>query len=285
MKRTLRPIVDLISEIVRRFQDHRCVTLAASVAYFSIVSLAPMLVIVLNVSSVLVEPSVGEERLMAQVADVVGREGAATIRSMIRSAQVAERSPAMTVVGIVTLVFGASTLFAKLGEALSVVFAAARPRPRGALARTVRSRLLSLTVVIGIGFLLVVSLIVDTAIVSLFDRITVFLERRLAVGLALLEFAFSTSFTAALFATVLKVMPEGHVPWRYALEGGLVTALFFTATKVGFGLLLGNQSVASSYGAAGAVVVVLLWVFVAAVVLLLGAELASVRMERTDAEA
>lgn len=259
--------------------------MAAGVSYFSLVSLAPMFVIVLGITTLFVDPATGESQLLAQVATIVGRQGANAISSMIESARVAERSLVMNIAGFAVLVFGATTLFAKLADALNVIFGTPQSVEQRMLIPTLRRRLLSLTLVVGIGFLLLVSLIVDTAIVSLFERVRVFLERRVAVALAILEFLFSTGLSAVLFATIIKVMPERSVPWREALAGGLVTSVLFAVTKIGFGIVLGNQSVATSYGAAGAVVVILLWVYVAALVLFLGAEFAALHLrERADAE-
>ncbi|MFW5689248.1 MAG: YihY/virulence factor BrkB family protein [Spirochaetota bacterium] len=281
----MRRLLERLKTVLRSFQEHRCVMMAAGVSYFSLVSLAPMFVIVLGITTLFVDPATGESQLLAQVATIVGRQGANAISSMIESARVAERSLVMNIAGFAVLVFGATTLFAKLADALNVIFGTPQSVEQRMLIPTLRRRLLSLTLVVGIGFLLLVSLIVDTAIVSLFERVRVFLERRVAVALAILEFLFSTGLSAVLFATIIKVMPERSVPWREALAGGLVTSVLFAVTKIGFGIVLGNQSVATSYGAAGAVVVILLWVYVAALVLFLGAEFAALHLrERADAE-
>ncbi|MFW5738338.1 MAG: YihY/virulence factor BrkB family protein [Spirochaetota bacterium] len=282
MKVVVHTVRDIVRDVVRGFQRDRCMILSGSVAYFSLVSLAPMLVIALGVTTIFVDPVTGQDEALRQIGAVVGEEGARAVASMIESAQVAEPSIAMTVVGIAVLAFGATTLFAKLADALNVVFRSERPVDERTILRTLRRRILSLAIVVAIGFLLLVSLIVDTAIVTLFDSVRRFLRERLALLLTVGEYLVSTAVSAALFGAVLKVMPERRVAWSHALAGGLATSVLFALTKVGFGLFLGNQTVASSYGAAGAVVVVLLWVYMAAVVLFLGAELAAVLERRSS---
>ena len=274
--------------------------LAGGVAYFALISLAPMLVIALRVTALFVGQSTGQEELLDQLATIIGSAAAETVASMIESARLAERSTVTTVIGVVIIIFAGTTLFAKLGEALNAVFgvgyeAGAGTRDEaaagaagdteskgrgfvrpGVVVRTLKRRLFSLALVVAIGLFLLLSLVVDTAVVSLFPTIRRFLAEQLAFMLAALNLLLSTALSALLFATVLKVMTDRSIAWRNALAGGATTAVLFSAAKIAFGLALGNQSVASTYGAAGAVVVLLLWVFLAAVALLVGAELAAV---------
>jgi membrane protein len=298
--------------------------LAGGVAYFALISLAPMLVIALRVTALFVGQSTGQEELLGQLGTIIGSAAAETVASMIESARLAERSTVTTVIGVAIIVFAGTTLFAKLGEALNAVFGvqpSARSRaasgagskagagmrsgardeapaggaggtdPKGrgfvrpgVVVRTLKRRLFALALAVAIGLLLLLSLIVDTAVVSLFPTIRRFFAEQLAFMLAALNLLLSTALSALLFATVLKVMTDRSVAWRNALAGGATTAVLFSAAKIAFGLALGNQSVASTYGAAGAVVVLLLWVFLAAVALLLGAELAAVLERRRMGE-
>ena len=290
----------LVAEVAVGFRRDRCVMLAGGVAYFALISLAPMLVIALRVTALFVGQSTGQEELLDQLGTIIGSAAAETVASMIESARLAERSTVTTVIGVVIIVFAGTTLFAKLGEALNAVFgvrpparsrAASGTEPKGrgfvrpgVVVRTLKRRLFSLALVVAIGLLLLLSLIVDTAVVSLFPTIRRFLAEQLAFMLAALNLLLSTALSALLFATVLKVMTDRSIAWRNALAGGATTAVLFSAAKIAFGLALGNQSVASTYGAAGAVVVLLLWVFLAAVALLVGAELAAVLERRRMGE-
>ncbi|MFW6288454.1 MAG: YihY/virulence factor BrkB family protein [Spirochaetota bacterium] len=262
------------------FRRDHCVMFAAGIAYFALVSLAPMLVIALSVTTIFVDPATGEAELLTQIASIIGSDGAEAIAGMIESARVAERSRTATIVGAAVLVFGATTLFAKLADSLNAVFGREEQVRRVTIWRTTRSRILSLTVVVGIGFLLLVSLVVDTAIVSLFDHIRDFLQERLAVVLVVVQAVFSIGLSTVLLGALLKVMPARHIPWNDALAGGLLSSILFAFTKVLFGLYLGGRDLTSSYGAAGTIVAVLLWIYAAALVLFLGAELAAARMSR-----
>ncbi|HKJ84941.1 MAG TPA: YihY/virulence factor BrkB family protein [Spirochaetia bacterium] len=275
-----RAVLELSRDVLVGFRKDHCVMFAAGIAYFALVSIAPMLVIALGVTTIFVDPATGETELLTQIASVIGRDGADAIAAMIESARVAERSRTATIVGVAVLVFGATTLFAKLADSLNAVFGRPQEVRRPTIWRTTRNRVLSLTVVVGIGFLLLVSLIVDTAIVSLFDRIRTFLQERLALLLAIMQTVFSLGLSTALLGSLLKVMPARHLAWGDALAGGLLSSILFALTKVLFGLYLGSRDLTSSYGAAGTIVAVLLWVYAAALVLFLGAELAAARMAR-----
>ncbi|MFP4376004.1 MAG: YihY/virulence factor BrkB family protein [Spirochaetales bacterium] len=274
MRKAFGRVVGVGRQVFASFQAHQGVTLAASIAYFSVISLAPMLVVVLGVTTVFVDPTTGEDQLFAEIENVVGSQGAEALSTMIESAQPEERSTFMSIIGVLTLIFGSTTLFTKLSQALNVVFDfRATGAARQKVVQTIKRRTMSLVVVLGIAFLLLLSLIVDTAIVSLFGRIRGLLGDGSAVVLLIAQQIVSIGFSALLFGAIIMIMPDHRIPPKPAWWGGVVTAALFALTKVLFGVFLGNQNVASSYGAAGAVVVILLWIYVSSALLLLGAEL------------
>lgn len=254
------------------FRDDGCIMLAAGISYFALISLAPIFVVALRVATIFIGYQEGETRLITQLSAIIGRRGATALRSMIRSAQLDQLSTVMTVLGILLLLFVATTLFAKLADSLNRIFKIAREHQRNSFIRVLRKRLLSLTMIVGIGFLLLVSIIFETLVVSTFDYVKDLLGLRLVFFLAFLQFILSTTLQAVLFGIVLKVMPEKRISWGDSLSGGALTAVLFAFTKFFFGLFFGNQNIASSYGAAGAVVVILVWVFLTAVVFFIGAE-------------
>ena len=261
-----------MKESLIHFRDDGCIMLAAGISYFALISLAPIFVVALRVATIFIGYQEGETRLITQLTAIVGRRGATVLRSMIRSAQLDQLSMVMTILGIIILLFVATTLFAKLADALNTIFKVARNRQKNTFIRVLRKRLLSLTMIVGISFLLLGSLIFDTLVVSSFEYIKGLLGLRIGFLLAFLEFLLSTALQAILFGSVIKVMPEKRISWGHSLSGGSLTAVLFAVTKFFFGLLLGNQNIASSYGAAGAVVVILVWVFIAALVFFIGAE-------------
>ena len=280
MKRLIKPAIDIASSTLERFQTHNCVMLAAGIAYFSLISIAPMLVLVLSITTIFVGPGTGERQLLTQLADFIGRDGADAVAGMVESARLGGRSVWMTIIGGAVLLFGATTLFAKLTDSLNVVFEVPEKVRTSTIRGTLRSRLVSLSVVVGIGFLLLVSLVADAALVSLFGHIREFLQQRVAIVLAVFQFLVSTALSTVLLGAIMEVMPARRPSWRHALAGGLFSALLLAATKLLFGLYLRHGNIASSYGAAGAIVVVLLWAYAAAIVLFLGAEFAAVLMVR-----
>jgi membrane protein len=210
--------------------------------------------------------------LLAQLAALVGSESAGAVQAMLRSASNTTSGVIASVIGLITLLVAATAVFGELQTALNVIWKA-KPRTESGIWSLVRSRLLSLSLILAIGFLLLVSLVVSAAITAVGDYLDQIMPG-LPMILRILHLTMAFGFTTVLFAMMFKILPDAHVRWRDVWLGAAATAFLFTIGKYLIGLYIGSSHVATTYGAAGALVVILLWVYYSAQILLFGAEFA-----------
>jgi membrane protein len=242
---------------------------AAALAYYTILSIAPLVLIAISVAGLVFGRSATEEVVVREFESLVGRGGAETLRSMIDSASKPSRSIVGTIVGVGVLIAGASGVFAQLQASLNHIWEV-RPKPHGGIWRLLRKRFLSFGMVLAIGFLLLVSLLAGAALAALGNFATRLLPGGawLWQGLhAIVAFAFVT----VAFALMFRFLPDAKVRWRDVWIGALATALLFTLGKFAIGVYLGRSAVISSNGAAGSVVGILVWIYYAAQLVFFGA--------------
>lgn len=263
----------IVREAVKDFMEDKALRLSAALAYYAIFSLAPLLIIVIAVVSLFL----GEESVRGQVhqylEEFMGSQSASTVESMM-SAQGKAKSIGATIVGIVVLIFGATGVFGQLQESLNTIWGV-QPKPGGGIRALIKERFLSLSVVLGTGFLLLISMVVSAVL----SAITAYFGHMLPIpGFVVMLANFLVTFIviALLFAMIFKVLPDANVQWRDVWTGAIFTAFLFSLGKFGLGLYLGRAGTASAYGAAGSFVVVLLWVYYSSVILFFGAEFTKV---------
>ena len=263
----LGTLVTLAKETLSRWSEDKASTLAAALAYYALFSLAPLVLIAVAVAGLVFGQRAAEGQLYSQLAGIVGEASARTVERLVAQLH-EERSGGIvaTVVGVGTLLFGASRLFLQLQDSMNTIWRARAPTT-GVLRDFVRRRLVSFSMVMGIGLLLLLSLVLS-AIIS---YLTGFVPRGAALG-EVLDATVSLALTTGLFAMTYKVLPDTTVAWRDVWLGAFVTSVLFTVGKIGIGLYLGRTSLASSYGAAGSLMVLLLWIYYSAMILYLGAE-------------
>lgn len=244
--------------------------LGAALAFYTAFSLAPVLIIVIAVAATVFGRDAAQVQLLAEIKGMIGAQGAVAIQAMVDSAYRSASGATATLVGGITLLIGASALYAELQAALNVIWRAP-PRRGNPVLSVIRARLLSFSLVVATGFLLLVSLAVSAALAAI-DAYVAGVWSEAALLLRVLSSALSFALIAAMFAMMFKVLPDAAVGWRDVWPGAALTAGLFTIGKLLIGLYLGNSAVASAYGAAGSLVVVLLWVYYSAQIMLFGAE-------------
>jgi membrane protein len=263
----------------------RAATMGAAIAYYTCFSLAPMLILVIAVAGLAFGETAAEGALFGQLADLVGADSAAALQAMLRSASGPQSGIIATIIGSATLLIAATAVFAELQASLNVVWKAKAPTGFG-LWYLVKSRLLSLSLIVAIGFLMLVSLVASAVLAAFSD----YLDRKmpgLPIILRIVHLTMSFGFTTIFFAMMFKILPDTFVAWRDVWLGAAATALLFTLGKYLISLYIGSSKVASAYGAAGALVIVLVWVYYSAQILLFGAEFAKAccdaRLRRREA--
>lgn len=267
----LKPTWALLKAAVSDWSADKAPRLGAALAYYTALSLAPLLLVIIAISGLVFGEDAARGQIVGQLQGLVGPDGAKAIQDMLANARRPASGAVATVVGVVTLLLGASGVFGQLQDALNTVWEVEAKPGRGVVA-LIRDRFLSVTMVLGTGFLLLVSLAVTTGIAAAGETLKDFgpgLEAATHVLIAVVSFAVVT----VLFALIFKFLPDADVRWRDVWVGAVATALFFVVGKFGIGLYLGHASIGSAYGAAGSFVVVLVWVYYSAQILLFGAEL------------
>jgi len=260
----------LITDTVTSWNDHDASTESAALAFYTMFSLAPLLVVVIALFGLAFGKAAVRGEILTEFQDWMGKDAASLVQAILRTAAEDKTNHLAGILGSLTLVFGASGVFVQLQQSLNRVWGVAA-RPGAALTRLLRKRLLSFAVVLGIGFLLAVSLILSTALTALGD----YLERRYHLPVTLLHalnILASFLLVTLLFALIYRLLPDVKLAWRDVFLGAVVTSVLFGVGKTLIGFYLGRTGAASAYGAAGSLVMLLSWVYYSALVFLLGAE-------------
>ncbi|TDY21040.1 tRNA-processing RNAse BN [Paraburkholderia sp. BL6665CI2N2] len=264
----------------KQFAEDRCAAMAASIAFYAAFSLAPTLVMVIAVAGWFFGAEAARGELFTHIHGLLGDQAAAGVQTIVENAHHSGSAGGIAaVISLVTLVIGASATFSSLNSALNIVWPNTGPRSSSVMA-LVRVRLISFGLVLGVAFLLIVSLVLDTVITFVGkwlwgDSPYVVIGNLLQLGVGLLVLAFA-------FAGLLKFLPDARVRWRDAFVGGIVAAVLFSAGKKLFALYLAHAGMATSFGAAGSLAVLLMWLYFSAAVLLLGAEFSAARGRMHD---
>lgn len=273
----LKAVWTLLKDTVAEWQADKVPLLAAALAYYTVFSLAPLLVIVIAIAGFVFGPEAARNQLDEQIQGLVGAQGADAIQTMIQNAYQPSSGIVATVVSLVTLLLGASGVFAQLQDALNTIWEV--PPPKAGVKGMVKARASSFAMILVIGFLLLVSLVISAALATIGNFFGGLIPG-LAFAWQVINFVISFAVVTLLFGLIYRVLPDVKVPWGDVWHGAIVTSLLFTVGKWLLGLYIGNSGVASPYGAAGSFVVVLVWVYYSAQILLFGAEFTQVYSKR-----
>jgi membrane protein len=261
----------MIKATAKAWVDDYAPSMGAALSYYTLFSLAPLLIIVIAVAGMMFGQEAAQGQIVEQLSGIMGEEGAVAVEGMLKAAREPSKSVVATIVGIVFLLVGATAIFAELQSALDRIWRTPAPNQESGNWYLLRTRLLSFGLVLGLGFLLVVSLVVSAVLAALGKWWSGWFEGW-DVMLEILNFAVSLAIVTLLFAMIYKIMPRARISWRDVWTGAAVTALLFMIGKVLIGLYLGKSSLASGFGAAGSFVVLLAWVYYSAQIFLFGAE-------------
>lgn len=279
---SLRDTWATVKETASDWMDDGASRLAAALAYYSLLSLAPTLVIVVAIAGIFLGPEAAKGQVAGELASVVGAAPAEGIQSVLASARSPTSGIVSMVVGIVTLFIGASGVFGELQSSLNTIWGV-KPKPGRGILGEIKTRFLSFTMVLGVAFLLLVSLVVSSALSAVGATFSEVLPGGEALW-QIVNFVFSLASVTGLFALIFKFIPDAEIKWRDVWLGAAVTAGLFTVGKFLLGLYLGKAAVGSSYGAAGSLIALVVWVYYAAQILFMGAEFTSVQARRHGRE-
>jgi membrane protein len=268
-----KSLLGMAKRTISEAGDDKIPRLAASLAYYTLLSLSPLVVLAVSVAGLVFGEDAARGQITQQLQGIFGAEAGDAIQAMLAHAKQPGSGVLGTIVGVVVLLFGASGVFGELQDSLNTIWEV-QPRPGRGIWGIVRDRFFSFTMVLGVAFLLLVSLVVSAALAALGNWVSSFAGAEwLWQGI---NFVISLGMIALLFALVFKVIPDVKIRWRDVWIGALVTAALFTLGKFLIGLYVGKAGVASPYGAAGSLVVIVVWVFYSAHILFIGAEFTQV---------
>jgi membrane protein len=260
----------MLSKTFSAWSEHEAARLGAALAFYTILSLAPLVILVIAIVALIFGHSAAQNQLLGQVESMIGSQGSEAVKGMIEHAQKPVSGAFASIIAVITLLFGASGVFTELRSALDKMWDV-RQKSEGVVWGTIKQRFFSFGMVLAVGFLLLVSLVISAVLAALGKFFGGFLPLPEFV-LSAINLAVSLVGIAVLFALIFRYVPGTKVAWKNAWIGATVTALLFTIGKFLIGLYLGKAAVGSAYGAAGSLVVVIVWVYYSAMIFLFGAE-------------
>jgi membrane protein len=271
----------LLKGTVIAFINDEALSRGAAIAFYTVTSIAPLLLIVIAIAGLVFGENAAQGAITAQLEGLMGQQTAEVLQSAVANAATKSSSILATVIGLVAVLVTASGVFVEMQSSLNAIWKAELQGTT--LSRLIRARAVSIGLVAALGFLLMVSLLVSTALTAFGNYLNSILPFGQLI-LTALNTVISVGLLSVLFAAIYKVLPDRHLEWGDVMIGAVVTAILFTVGKSLIGWYIGSSAVASTYGAAGALMVLLLWVYYSAQIFLLGAEFTKVYADRHDSK-
>ncbi|WP_373523722.1 YihY/virulence factor BrkB family protein [Aquiflexum sp.] len=262
----------IILESVKDFAKNEAMTFAASTAFYTIFSLPGLLIVALTVASYFYSEGEVREELLNQVTETLGSDSAETFDNIIKSARVDNQSIWAKVLGVGVLIFSATTVFVSLQNSINHIWHI-KAKPERGILKFLINRLLSFSMVASIGFVLLVSLLVDAIIVIFFKYLSNLLDESTLFLASIANFIFAQGILVVIFGLMYRVLPDARVKWRDVWLGAFVTMLLFALGKYLLGIYMANSEVGSAYGTAGSLVFILIWIYYSVIIFLFGAQI------------
>lgn len=262
----------MFKQTVSDFIGLRILKLSAALAYYTIFSLPGLIILIIWVSDIFYGHEAVEGSVYGQIESLVGKEAALQIQDTIRNATLSSDSNWATIIGVITLIIGATSVFGEIQDSINLIWRLkAKPKKGRGLIKLIVNRLLSFSMIITLGFLLLVSLLINTMMDFLINRLTQVFPQIEVLVAYIFNLVLTFFITSLLFGIIFKVLPDARIKWRHVRAGAFTTALLFMAGKFLIGYYLGHSKMSSAYGAAGSIIIVLVWVYYSAAILYFGA--------------
>ena len=253
------------------FMNDLALKYSASLAFYTIFSLAPLLLLTISLAGIFLGKDAIQGKVFSEINGFVGNDAAKQVQDMIRHLQMSGKSTVSVVIGVITLVIGATSVFGEIQESINIIWQV-RTKPKKAWLKLITDRLLSGSLIVALGFLLLVSLIINGALLAVSDHLKTFLPGITVVIFNVLNVVVSFVVITLLFSVIFKVLPDVKIGWRDVRSGAIFTAVLFMLGRLVIGLYIRKSATSSTYGAAGSLIALLLWVYYTAVILYFGAE-------------
>ena len=269
-KLSIKRVWAVIKKTVKNFGNHRIPTLSASLAYYTVFSLAPLLVMLIALGSIFFGNEIVEGKVNATLAGFLGAGTADQLQDLIKNASLEGKNTWAAIIGGVTLLIGASTVFGQIQESINYIWGIRAKAKKGWL-RMIKSRLLSFSIIATLGFLLLVSLAVSAVLDAFGNRLKLYFPDATVVLFYVINAVITLVIVTLIFAVIFRLLPDSKTPWRDIWGGAVITGILFMIGKFAISAYISKAHVGETYGAAGALVILLVWVYYSAMILYFGA--------------
>lgn len=270
-KISFKGIFSVLKSAFSGFGDDKVTKLSGSLAYYTVFSMGPLLIVIISLCGLFLGREAVEGKIYTQLAGFVGADTAASLQEIIKNASLAGKSKIAAIIGGITLVIGATTVFAEIQDSINTIWGL-KPKPKRGWLKMLQNRFLSFSVIISLGFLLLVSLGVSSIIDGFSERLRAYFPDVTVVVFYIINIAITLLVTSTIFGVIFKVLPDAKIKWKDVIAGAVTTAVLFMLGKFGISFYISKSDVGSTYGTAGSLVVLLLWVYYSSIILYFGAE-------------
>lgn len=275
MKRRIKGVWKYVKQVFYEFGQDDILKYSASLAYYTIFSLAPLLIVIISVCGILFGRDAIQGHVYAQINGLVGSEAAIQIQDTIKKIHYTGHNIFASIVSIIVLIIGATGIFGEVQDSLNKIWGL-KIKTRKTWWKLILNRILSFSLILSIGFVMIVSLLLNALVAAFGNFLGRYASEFSAVLIQLTDSVLSFVATTFLFSLMFKMLPDAKIKWKDVLIGGMITSIFFTLGKLAIGLYLGRSNLGSVYGAAGSVMIIMVWVYYSSIILYLGAEFTKV---------
>ena len=270
-KLSVKGLWKVLKQSFSGFSDDKVMKFSASLAYYTVFSMGPMLIVLIYLCSLFLGQEAVEGSIYGQIEGFVGSDTAKQLQDIIKNASIGDKGNVAAIIGVITLLIGATTVFAEIQDSINTIWGI-KPKPKKGWLKMLVNRLLSFSVIVSLGFILLVSLGVSWLIEGLSSRLAEAFPEVTVVVFYIVNLLLQITVISALFAVIFKVLPDAKIKWSDVRAGAIATALLFMLGKYAITFYIGQSDVGSTYGAAGSLVVLLVWVYYSSIILYFGAE-------------
>ena len=275
MRRKVKGFFAYLKQVFYEFVEDDILKYSASLAYYTVFSLAPLLIVIISICGLLFGREAIQGHIYTQIRGLVGSDAAIQIQETIKNIHYTGHNLFASIVSIVILVIGATGIFGEVQDSLNKIWGL-RIKTRKTWWKLILNRILSFSLILSIGFVMIVSLMLNALVAAFGNFLSHYATEFSAVLIQLSDSVLSFVATTLLFSLMFKVLPDAKIKWRDVFIGGLITSVFFTLGKLAIGIYLGRSNIGSVYGAAGSIMIIMVWVYYSSVILYLGAEFTKV---------
>ncbi|HAL81089.1 MAG TPA: ribonuclease BN [Mucilaginibacter sp.] len=277
-KTYFKEVWNILATTFMGFINDNGLKLSASLAYYTVFSIAPLLILVISLAGLFWGPAATENKLYPQIVHFVGTPAALQIQDVLKNLQLSGKSGNTVVIGVVTLLIGASSIFVEIQDSLNIIWRV-KAKPKKGWLKFIENRFLSFSLIIGLGFLLLASLIINLILKALGDWVINFMHALTSLLLNVVSLGTTFIIISVLFATIFKFLPDVKIRWKDVRAGAFFTAALFMGGQYLINLYIQYAARTSAYGAAGSILVILVWIYYTAAILYIGAEFTQVYAE------